>query len=271
MTPDIFRPLRRAALTLVVAITPSGCGVVSQRKLDDSRLRIQALQAENEQLRDVALKARNENRDMGQRALEDARRMRALEEANRRLERSILAYQDETKQMAALLDQLRSQVSMATSDSPRVSLREQLQSLPNEHPEINFDPEKLALTFPSERLFDEPQGRLSPEAERWLDAIGARLRSGASTDKAQDWTIEIAAGQLIPADKSLDAESRHLAEATARWRMHKVRERLARASGLDPDRFVVGAPNEAADGVIPVSLPAEGRVELRVRMNEAAP
>jgi hypothetical protein len=100
-------PYAPAAGLLCLAAAAAGCASTPRTRLDDCRLRVQALQAENEQLRDVALNVRNENRDLATRAVEDARRLRAQDEAIRRLEQSVLAYQDERARMAALLDQIR--------------------------------------------------------------------------------------------------------------------------------------------------------------------
>lgn len=106
--PGCGVPCRRRMSGLVLAmLAAAGCTQVPQRQLEDSRLRIQALQAENEQLRDVVLNVRSQNREMAMRASEDARRLRAQEEAIARLEQSVLAYQDERDDLAALVDEFK--------------------------------------------------------------------------------------------------------------------------------------------------------------------
>jgi uncharacterized transporter YbjL len=92
-----------------------GCAFVPEKKYEDSRLQIQALRAENEQLRDVVLNVRSQNRDLSLRAVEDARRLRAQEAAIRRLERSVQAYQEDRDAMIALLDQINAELRGARS------------------------------------------------------------------------------------------------------------------------------------------------------------
>src|SRR5262249_59369542 len=120
-------------------------------------------------------------------------RLGAVEDANRRLERSILAYQDETKQMTALLDQLKSDIRMAASGGQEVSLplRERLQSMLANEAEVQFDAESLTISMPSSRLFDLQSGRMTAEAERWLDAIGKAVRDEAATDRTHEYVTEI--------------------------------------------------------------------------------
>lgn len=107
---DSGRRLAAGLATLVGGSLLAGCSFVPEKKYEDSRLRIQALQGENEQLRDVLLNVRSQNRDMALRAVEDARRLRAQEEAIRRLERSVLAYQDDRDEMIALLEELKAEL-----------------------------------------------------------------------------------------------------------------------------------------------------------------
>lgn len=249
-------------LMLLVAVAGSGCGTVSQRRFDDSRLRIQALQAENEQLHDVALNVRSQNRDLAARALDDARKLRALEETNRRLERSILAYQDETRHMAAILDQLRSQVRLAVTDDTTISLRDSLRRVPEEFPDVRYDAETLTFHLPAERLFDGGTESLSDEAGRWLDAIGTELRAAAQTAPGGRWVLEVgslplAQGVQLASDRGDDPE------ASARWRQQKLRARIEHASGLDGALFGVRT-DSPSDGVVRASADGEGWVALRV-------
>ncbi len=100
----------------------TGCTMVPERKFEESKLQIQALQAENEQLRDVVLNVRSQNRDLTLRAVDDARRIRAQEEAVRRLERSVLAYQEERDEMAATLNEIKSAVRTRGSSTAAAPL-----------------------------------------------------------------------------------------------------------------------------------------------------
>lgn len=103
----------RIAAMLLLALAATGCSVVPRTRLEDCRKRTQGLSAENLQLKDSVLSLRGQNRDLEGRAVEDARRIGALEETNQRLEQSLAAYQDEARQAAALLDQIRVQVGSA--------------------------------------------------------------------------------------------------------------------------------------------------------------
>lgn len=110
-----MRQARR--LIVAVAVTATGCAVPRSR-MEDCARRTQEVQAENGQLRDLVLQLRNRNRDMAQRAVEDARRLQAQESSLRRLERSVAAYQQERDQLAAAFDQIRRQVQAAAAESP---------------------------------------------------------------------------------------------------------------------------------------------------------
>jgi predicted RNase H-like nuclease (RuvC/YqgF family) len=101
----------------------AGCSFVPKSRLEDSRLRVQALQAENARLKDQALALRNQNRDLTQRALDDAHRQRALEEANARLEHNLAVYQDEREQMIAAFESLRQEIQAAAETEATASRR----------------------------------------------------------------------------------------------------------------------------------------------------
>src|SRR5262245_10626625 len=85
----------------LLALAISGCAATPSSRLADARAQIVALREENARWRDqvAALKARN--RDIAERAVEDARRIAALEEANGRLEQSIGGYQQERDELHA--------------------------------------------------------------------------------------------------------------------------------------------------------------------------
>ena len=68
-------PLLAALAAAPLLLAPAGCVGVSRSRYDDARLKAQSLQAENSQLRDVLVSVRTQNRDMNQRAVEDARRV----------------------------------------------------------------------------------------------------------------------------------------------------------------------------------------------------
>ena len=110
----------RAALLVVgmaVACPSAGCSFVPTSRLDDCHKLSQTLQAENSRLKDLALKYRSQNRDLTQRAVDDADRLRKQDEAIARLEQSVQAYQDEREQMAAALERIKGQIQ-ASADPP---------------------------------------------------------------------------------------------------------------------------------------------------------
>jgi hypothetical protein len=115
----MFRRIASARLGIVAASTLwiAGCSFVPQSRLDDCHLRSQALQSETARLKDEAFSLRNQNRDLTQRALDDAHRVRALEEANQRLERTVTAYQEERDKMVEAFDQLNRQIQAAADDT----------------------------------------------------------------------------------------------------------------------------------------------------------
>jgi hypothetical protein len=83
----------------------AGCTVVPRSRLDESRRLTQALRAENARLKDEVVALQGQNRDLGDRAVDDQRRLAARDEAVERLERSVRAYQDERDRLAEAYEQ----------------------------------------------------------------------------------------------------------------------------------------------------------------------
>jgi predicted nuclease with TOPRIM domain len=111
-----------AGIVLGLAALTSGCALAPRSRLDECASKCQALQAETAQLKDAAARLRGQNRDLAQRAIDDARRLRTLEEANARLERSVAAYQDDVGRLGAAYDQIKRQVH-ASAVAPAAALR----------------------------------------------------------------------------------------------------------------------------------------------------
>jgi hypothetical protein len=114
----------RNVLLLAIVLLPrlSGCSTSARRQLADSRQRIETLQAQSDQLRNETLTLRNRNRELSQRAVDDALKLRDLEQANARLEQSIVGYQDERRQITRAFEQFQSQVhrqAMAEDPTPQ--------------------------------------------------------------------------------------------------------------------------------------------------------
>jgi hypothetical protein len=251
-----------AAIVAGIGLFLPGCGVVPQRKLEDSRLQIRSLQAENEQLRDIVLNVRSQNRDMSTRALDDARRIQALEDANRRLERSILAYQDENRQISALFDQLREQVRVAATTGPTVSMLSRVETLVARHQGVVFDEATQTLAIPNSTLFDGKSGRLTDEGGALLDDMAAALRANAAQDGTEAYDVEIsgspaAGGVELVSDDGVDRDAR------TTWLLNRLRDRVERGSGLSGEHFAVRAL--AAPAGDQVASAAEPMVSIRLK------
>ena len=91
----------------LILVGATGCGLVPTQRLDESRKVIGGLRAENAQLKDSALSLRTQNQDLTQRAVDDARRIAALDEAKNRLEQSVQGYIDEREQINTAFQQFK--------------------------------------------------------------------------------------------------------------------------------------------------------------------
>jgi chemotaxis protein MotB len=111
------RRWRGAAMVPLFALM-AGCAVVPRSRLEDCHKLSQRLQAETLQLKDSALRLREQNHDLTQRAVDDARRLRTVEGENRELKQSILAYQENTRRIEAEFDRIKRLVEGSPSDSP---------------------------------------------------------------------------------------------------------------------------------------------------------
>lgn len=98
----------------------SGCRAVPGDKLDNCRRVNDTLRTENARLRDETVALGAQARDMSERAVDDARRLRSQEKAIAQLEKSVHAYQDERDELEVAVKQLK----QAVSESARVSFQE---------------------------------------------------------------------------------------------------------------------------------------------------
>jgi hypothetical protein len=247
-------PLGRPALLGLVALAcaPVGCATVSRNRLDDCRLRLQAVQAENEQLRDVALNVRNQNRDLSLRAVEDSRRLRAQDEAIARLEKSVMAYQEDRERTALLLDQLRTQVKTAASTTPvtaeRSPAREpsdpsvRLASSGRSPSGLVVDSDSGSVRLPADLLFAAGSTTLTTAGEHVMDELGEILRSWV--DPAASATrIQVVAS----ATDSIAGEDRAKALWRHRARLDRVRVVLSERSGVSSEK-ITSLESAPADG-----------------------
>src|SRR5262249_27241182 len=153
----------RSAMVATSACLAVGCGLVPKARLEECHKQCQSLQAETNQLKDITLKLRSHNQDLAQRAVDDARRIKALDEVNARLERSVLAYQSERDEMAAAFERFKAQLR-ASADPVPTAMLDRLGDFARSHPGCEFDPEAAVSTFPAYQLFRPGTDELTPEA-----------------------------------------------------------------------------------------------------------
>jgi outer membrane protein OmpA-like peptidoglycan-associated protein len=229
------------------------------------------VQAENQELRDVALNVRGQNRDLAQRALDDSRRLKAQEEAIARYERVIGDYQDERERMLALIDQIRSQVRTAALAPPTTAMLDGLDTFARGNPDCLLDPPRGGLTIPVASLFQAGTADLSAEGQRRLDDLAAALDGPASDGLALNVAGEGRspglgddAVRLASGSASTPAPPNALALDRAR----RIRDHLAQRLGLDPSRIAVssgGQSNLSGDALPRASSPAPPSIAIRVR------
>jgi hypothetical protein len=102
-------------LYAAVLLAP-GCRLAPREQLEDCHRLSLTLRSENAQLKDQMLALKSQNRDFSERAVDDARRLAQLEEANNRLETSVQAYQDERTRLESAYKELRA--SLPVSPQP---------------------------------------------------------------------------------------------------------------------------------------------------------
>jgi hypothetical protein len=260
-----------AGLALALALgslAGGGCSGFSHNRIDDCRLRVQSLQSENEQLRDVVSNVRNQNRDMAMRSLDDARRVRTQEEAINRLERSISAYQEERNRMAALLEDIQGQVRSASSALPPTALLQRLHELERTYPGLEVDDASATMSFPASPIFLPGETRLTADAEAWLGSVGSIVRSYVAEHPGEAY-------QLFAELPDTGAIVRVAATATAGepnemalfdGQPEHLRAELARTTGIDAANIRVTTPiaPEAADEVVAAASSPRDRATIRL-------
>jgi hypothetical protein len=95
------------------AVAAGGCRMAPREQVDECHRLNQTLRSENAQLKDQMLALRSQNQDYSERAVDDARRLEALEQANLRLETSVQAYQDERTRLETAYKELRASLPQA--------------------------------------------------------------------------------------------------------------------------------------------------------------
>jgi|GEM_PF-1759495 len=252
---------------LTMALT-AGCSLVPRAKLDECHRVTQTVRTENNRLKDVVLDLRSQNQDLSQRAVDDARKIAAQEEAVEHLEKSVQAYQAEREQMAAALEAVKRQVRVAVSPHA-AAVPARLKAFAEAHPGWSFDEASMTLSAPSAGLFESGADRLKPEAADALKALASEL-SGPGADGLSLEVVGPPDGAPV-AKAGFDGGDPAVAAASGRFlaaaRGARVRERLVGGSGLDPARARLVPPARR-----PPDAPddAERRVEIRVAVDAPA-
>ncbi|MFO0952179.1 MAG: OmpA family protein [Isosphaeraceae bacterium] len=275
MAGPISKAIRRRAGVLgaiATAAAVGGCSFVPRSKLDECHRLSQTLRADNTRLKDVTAELRSQNQELTQRAVDDARKLAAQDEAVERLETSVAAYQKERDELAAAFESIKRQVRLAASAEPSASLPERLRDFaaPRANSGWAFDPSDGGLTAPADRLFEPGTARLTTGGAEALQALTKLLPSVLPKDQAVEVTGRPAAEsegegdgvrQAGFSEGEGDDEPAGHARFLASARAAKVREALTSA-GIDPGRVRLVAPS-AAKGATASVAEKGGRLELR--------
>jgi chemotaxis protein MotB len=265
----MVRPVRSPAAlmrllpALPLALGLAGCSMVPKSRLDDCAKVAQSLRAENAQLKDATLSLKGDNADLTQRAVDDGRKIAALEEANERFETSVQAYIDEREKLNESFEQVR-RIAQASAAPTSHALRSRLRSFANDHEGTTLDPLGGTVAIEADRLFVAGTDRLRPGAARWLDDLGAVIAEPEAkrmplmvTGHASDSpvrTASTAAPETLPGDLSLS-------------RAVRVRDALAERAGRDPSRIGVaglGTSRPIATGSDDKARAKNARIEIEL-------
>jgi chemotaxis protein MotB len=259
-------PVRLARIAVLATLASSvvGCAIVPRSKLDDCHLRAQALQAETARLKDEALSLRNQNRDLNQRAVDDAHLVRDLEQTNDRLERSVMAYQAERETLNEAFEQLKRQVQLA-ADPPTTAMVERFDSFARAHPGTTFDSSRGVWTVPPSQLFQPGSAAFQRDAPMLLTAF-ARLVAERQ-----------APSSLIKVVGRSDASAIHAVALTpppasagslSLDRANRLREFFAGRLNVDPSSIGVAGDDAEApgqDGAVRVGNQDDAGIEIHLR------
>jgi chemotaxis protein MotB len=256
---------------VLAALQASGCSLIPKGKLDECHRVTQTLRAENSRLKDVALDLRAQNQDLSQRAVDDANRIAAQEEAVERMEKSVQAYQAEREQLAAALEVIKRQVRLAVS--PRgAALPARLDSYVSAHPGWSFDRSTNTLSAPFEGLFERGSDRLRPEAIDALKALASELSEARTTNLSLEVLGPPEPPPVVRAGYEEDAGSDLVTTASARFlraaRAARIRDQLVELTGIDPAHARLAGARANAE---PADDASAQHVEIRFGIDAPAP
>jgi outer membrane protein OmpA-like peptidoglycan-associated protein len=252
-----------AGMTPVLACLTLGCGTLPHSQLAECHKRSQALQAEADQLKNQALGLRDRNRELAQRALEDAHRIHALEQSNSKLERSILAYQEERNRLVEAFEQLQSQIRTAAVTSPPRAGLDRLETFARAHPGYRFDATNRVLGLPSDLLFQPDSEAMKPGSEVLLAALG-RILCDPETDPGPGRVLIRCHSPSRVIRASSVTRGGTLEPELGRRRAQRVRDGLAAAMKAAPLVIDVAAPDETPETTRRVSAEETELIEIAV-------
>ena len=228
------------ALPLAWAILMPGCAWAPRSRVEEARQTVQALRAENVQMKDTTLALRVQNQDLAQRAVDDARAIRALEVANDQYERSIQGYQTEREQMRSAFRDVERQArggsrpdlgSAANPDDHRGRSHDLARAIPGG----SYDDATDTLTVPADALFPRGGSRPTADGDAWLDALAVAVAASDDGRVALVLVGPAADASVRRASLVGDDPAKALAEKRARV----VRDAVAARARVDAGRVKV--------------------------------
>jgi flagellar motor protein MotB len=261
-----IRPIFAGSLALGMAIF--GCSTTPRARRDESLRVSQTLQEENNRLKDVVFNLRARNEDLVERSVDDARKLRAAVDVNQRLERSIIAYQEDRERLAKAYDEIKRRIAQAASGSGTpAAMLDRFQGLARSRPEIAFDRGFGVLSIQTSALFETGTAKLKPNADETLRPIAAALASESQARSSLDILITGRGTSTGVVRTNLAGGSDSPGAPLSPNRAAAVRDRLVALSGIEPARFGVAAFDipEPIDGADSGSLK---RIEIRVRVDD---
>jgi flagellar motor protein MotB len=245
----------------------AGCGALPSTRLAECHQRSQVLQSQMVQLKDETTQLRGKNRELTDRAIDDARRIGALKESNQQLERSVLVYQDERDRLVEAFETLQKQIRSAAVDGPRqasvsppVSIPypggpganpDRLAAFALAHPGCQWDADRGIWSVPADKLFEPGSDTLRPGTELLIAAFG-RLLADRDPDglpaAVAAPSISVAGDPDLKRTTAGDELNQAPPRASlAARRARAVRDPLARALGVKPDEIDATSPPARPD------------------------
>ncbi|WP_165229844.1 hypothetical protein [Aquisphaera insulae] len=144
-----WRRLALAALLASLSAAQAGCSLATRSQVAECRRFSQEVRAENARLKDQVLALRTQNEDYAERAVDDGKRLARLEDANRELETSVVAFQEDRSQLEAAYQELRA--NLPGAPQTQLSLRDNEKDTP---PEVRPVPRSKPIPRSPTRVAD---------------------------------------------------------------------------------------------------------------------